>query len=451
MSRTLDRGGRGANGIAGEKEIEDKAARLQPTWHITSLIFAVCVLAFVDRMIIATLVPGIKASFDMSDTQFSLLLGPAFAFVFAFAGLPFGRLVDRANRRNLIIVGLLGFSLGTIVCGLAGSFGQLFAGRAVIGVSQAMLAPAWLSMVTDYCPTDKRGRTIGILVAAGTVGSAAASAVGGALLDMFASIPNLRIPFGGALAPWQSTLVLTGLAGLILAPVLFAIQEPVRQPQAGSEKGRIFPYLATNRATFAPLYLAFLLMVVAGYGATAWFPVAFMRSLQMEAHEVGLILGVVSLLGAFAAAAVGGWLSDRFVRRDPAAGRVRLILLLLLTSAGTLPLVMTIHDPVIAFCILGLFITSMTATGSVAYTVLMELAPGDGRGQLAALYQFLGYTFGLGMAPMAVAVITDHMLCDENKVSISILIVCVPSLLLAVVFITIALPHARKLRNSLIG
>ena len=88
-------------------------------WYVVVVLLLAYILAFVDREIINLLVPDIKASLGINDTQVSLLQGFAFAIFFSIAGIPIGRLVDRANRRNLLIVGVLGWSLATIACGLA--------------------------------------------------------------------------------------------------------------------------------------------------------------------------------------------------------------------------------------------------------------------------------------------------------------------------------------------
>jgi predicted MFS family arabinose efflux permease len=136
---------------------------------VTGLLLAAWVMAMLDRMIIVLLVPGIQASMGISDTEISLVHGTAFALFYAIAGLPLGRLVDQTNRRNLIIAGVVGWSLGTIACGLADNFIQLVAGRIVVGVCQAMLAPASLSTVADFCAPEKRGRVTAILVSGSTL------------------------------------------------------------------------------------------------------------------------------------------------------------------------------------------------------------------------------------------------------------------------------------------
>jgi len=84
-------------------------------------------VAYIDRYIFGILIEPIRHSLALSDTQLSLLQGFAFALFFVLAGLPIGRLVDRYNRRNILFVGVLCWSVASFACGLSHNFEQLFA------------------------------------------------------------------------------------------------------------------------------------------------------------------------------------------------------------------------------------------------------------------------------------------------------------------------------------
>ena len=85
------------------------------------------------------LVEPIKRDLVISDTQFSLLHGFAFAIFYTLLGLPLGRLADRANRRWITSIGVLLWSLMTAVCGLTKTFTTLFLARIGVGVGEAAL------------------------------------------------------------------------------------------------------------------------------------------------------------------------------------------------------------------------------------------------------------------------------------------------------------------------
>jgi len=74
-------------------------------WYVVGVLTLANVSGFLDRQVLSLLVPAIERDLRISDTQMSLLQGLAFALFYVVVGLPFGRLVDRTNRRNVIVVG----------------------------------------------------------------------------------------------------------------------------------------------------------------------------------------------------------------------------------------------------------------------------------------------------------------------------------------------------------
>ncbi|HCQ98995.1 MAG TPA: MFS transporter, partial [Acidobacteria bacterium] len=98
-------------------------------------------------MIMGLLVGPIRESFQISDTQYSLLAGLAFSLFYAVMGLPLARIADSKSRRNLIAAGVAVWSAMTALCGLARGFWSLFIARTGVGVGEATLAPGAYSMI----------------------------------------------------------------------------------------------------------------------------------------------------------------------------------------------------------------------------------------------------------------------------------------------------------------
>jgi MFS family permease len=110
-------------------------------------LIATAVLSYTDRQVLSLLVDPIRGDMGISDTQISLLLGTAFAVIYGIAGIPLGLLADRISRRNLIFAGVSVWSLGTIACGVSHNFGEIFASRIVVGLGEAALSPAAISLI----------------------------------------------------------------------------------------------------------------------------------------------------------------------------------------------------------------------------------------------------------------------------------------------------------------
>src|SRR3546814_2266672 len=90
-------------------------------------------LSFMDRTLISLLFEPIKSELALSDTQIGALIGFGFVIFYSVLGLPFGALADRSNRRNLILLGLVAWSLATSASGFAGGFTMLLMMRALVG------------------------------------------------------------------------------------------------------------------------------------------------------------------------------------------------------------------------------------------------------------------------------------------------------------------------------
>jgi MFS family permease len=225
--------------------------------------------------------------------------------------------------------------------------------------------------------------------------------------------------------------------------LLFTLPEPLRRTVPGAAPVRVAGYLAANRGVFGPLYLAFALALMTGYGLSAWYPVIFMRNLHLPAHQVGLSLGLINLAAAAAAAFGGGYLSDRAAARELSVGRLKVLLIFLLANAVALLTLARLNAATTVFIGFAAYSMLSTAATSIAYTVLPELAPAEGRGQVIAVFQFLGYVLGLGLAPTLIALVTDQVLRDEQKVNLSMMAVALPCLLLSALLVSVAIPRVR--------
>src|SRR5579871_5255229 len=118
--------------------------------------------SFIDRQVMGLLVMPIRADLHISDFQFSLLTGLAFALFYAVLGLPIARWVDRGDRRIILSVGVVTWSIFTLLCGRAASFAALFLARTGVGVGEATLVPCTYSLLADYFPAQRRGVAMGI-------------------------------------------------------------------------------------------------------------------------------------------------------------------------------------------------------------------------------------------------------------------------------------------------
>lgn len=171
-------------------------------WYALSLLTAVYVLNFLDRTLIYILFTPIKKEMAFSDLQLALLGTTSFVIFYTLLGIPFGRLADRTVRKNLIAAGLAIWSLFSGLIGFANSFWTLFLCRVMVGVGEATLGPAALSLLSDYFPPRMRATVQSVYASGIAIGGGLAFFLGGMI---------------GQLYGWRWAFYLLGFPGLIVA------------------------------------------------------------------------------------------------------------------------------------------------------------------------------------------------------------------------------------------
>src|SRR5579862_7074943 len=151
-------------------------------WRVAGLLALASIVSQFDRTVVNLTVGPIKAAFSLDDTHFGLLQGVAFGIFYVLACVPIGRLADRRERRLIIGAGLGFFSLFAMASGFARSNGQLFLARVGVGVGEASLTPAGLSLLSDLFPPERLGRPVAGFLMSAPVGQGIAFMAGGSLL-----------------------------------------------------------------------------------------------------------------------------------------------------------------------------------------------------------------------------------------------------------------------------
>ena len=146
---------------------------------VLGILTTVYVSNFVDRQVINILAEYIIADLDISDGQFGMLSGFAFALIYVTLGIPIARWADVGNRRNVVALSIAIWSIMTALCGAAQNFTQLFLARFGVGVGEAGGSPPSHSIVSDIFPPEKRATALSIY-SMGVYGGILVGTVGGA-------------------------------------------------------------------------------------------------------------------------------------------------------------------------------------------------------------------------------------------------------------------------------
>ncbi|HXP67541.1 MAG TPA: MFS transporter [Steroidobacteraceae bacterium] len=407
-------------------------------WYVVAVLFAATLLSQLDRQLPALLVRPLKHEFAISDTAFSLLQGYGFAIFYTLAGLPLGRFVDKGNRRNLIIAGLLFWSIATALFAFAQSYTHLLLARVGVGIGEAVLAPAAYSLIADYIEPGRRGRALAAYYVSLAIGSGASLLLGGWLLRV---IPNSGVPIAGlgVLTSWRAAFLFAAAPGVPLAVLMaLSLREPARHELTNAATSATAPsvgeftdYLRQHSATFLRVLTYPTLLSIIGYGTLAWAPAQFDRRFAIPPSRSGVVIGILVATAGAIGTLLSGFLSDYFSRLQVSAARLRVAfigVLLLPAPAVLWPLSGT---PGLAYALLFLTVFSLSIAQSAAPALIQSVVPNRMRGLAIATYLLLAGLMGIGLGPALVALLTDFVFKDSGALRYSLALSAAPAALLA--------------------
>lgn len=407
----------------------------QQAWYAVGILALATTFTMLDQGILGLLIQQIIRDFDLTDTEASLLLGPAFAVVYVIVGIPLSPLIDRWTRTKIVAVGIAVWSLGTAACGLASSFVHLFTARMAVGAGEAVIGPSSYAILSDYFPRHRLPKAIYGMQLGSVAGSGLALLLGGGMVYIIAGLGTPVLPLLGELRPWQAVMMAVGLPGLIVALLLLTVKEPPRRtcrsdvskvPVLGAVK-----YMWLNAAVFGPLVIGLTLGALDG-GGKAWGAAFFERTYGWGPATYGMAAGVVSVAGMLA----GMWLGMRWVNRMQARGLVDApYRVLLYTRALNIPFAIAMPimpTPELALACNAVGYLTLGMSGPLLSAVMLIVTPNPIRGQVMAIYLFIFTVVGQGLSPVITGLTTDYLFTHPDDLRWSIM-------LLHIVFLPAAL------------
>lgn len=404
-------------------------------WSIVALLLVLNIVSLMDRQLLSLLAVAVQNDLKLSDVQLGLLQGLAFALFHAVMALLLGWAVDRYSRRIVIFWGIITWSLSCAAGGLASGFAQLFASRLGVGAGEAVMQPAGYSLIRDLLPPARRVAGFGVFGMGSSLGVGVSYGFGGSLVASLMDPNSILAPLGAYFRPWQSALILAGLPGVALAFLVLLIREPARRGGAPARGPFFSPLVACARryGTMLPLLmLGFALTTLCSYCLFAWTPVYLDRQFGWDTQAVGY--GLAISLGLIPASGflIGGAIVDRFFM----AGRRDILLLLpmALMSVGAVMAVLAFQasSPYAFLGMLGVIAFTVSALTPCAFASLQLLAPADLRGRITGAFMVVQNFVGAAGGPLIVALITEHVLHDRDKVGTSVAITVVTAGAIAV-------------------
>ncbi len=392
------------------------AAVSRSSWIWVVVVLAMCHAAAVASFqILSVLVGPLKTALSLSDVQYSLMQGLAVAIFASLLGIPAATFADRGNRRLIVLVGVAAWSLATVGCALAQTFGELFAARMFVGLGEVFLYPAALSMIADVAPPGRLSSAIGAFGCGGPLGAALALMGGGWVVragERFSSV----VP---GLAPWRLAFLLCGAFGIMAGILLLTVSEPdhrARHEMRPTGIDGALRHIFRNWRLFAGVSGGMLALSFCVYATASWLPAMLVRDHGMSYGSAGATTGAAALGGGVLGAWVSGLLSDRV----ESAGRRDAALLVAIAVAAAFVVAIpaavlatswwgTVASVWVGYALLGM----PTVLGG---TALQQISPPSMRAQVMAIQVLLVNLLALSLGPLTVAVLSEHLFANSLAV-----------------------------------
>lgn len=379
---------------------------------------------YVDRMIVTSLFPFIKADWNLTDTQLGALISAVYWSIVILT-VPASILVDRWSRRKMIGAMAAVWSIATATAAFTKTFPQLFFTRTFIGVGEAGYAPGGTAMISGLYPKEKRSWMMGLWNASIPLGGAIGVALGGIIAAKWG---------------WRSAFGVVAIPGLIVAILFYFIKDykTVGLVKNGNGNGNgngkssngvsangivskteNGEYSDNEKMSFIDIIKEFASkpsLILTYFGMTgvvfvttsllSWLPSYFSRVDNITLQKAGTKASLVMLL-AIIGAPLGGYITDRW-RRKRTNARMLLPAITTIISAVFAFLAFVVFDGTLQYISLLILGISITMFIPAAGAVTQDLVHPGLRATSYAIAVITQNLLGASAGPLVVGIISDH-------------------------------------------
>lgn len=385
--------------------------------YLLCLLAAILTLNGLDSIALGLVLPSIKATLHLTDTELGLLTGMAFFAFYSTVGIPIGRWADRGDRVAIIALSTGLWGIMVVLVGAVQSFTQLLLVRIGVAVGEAGCVPSAYSLIGDYFTRQERPRTLGKYL----LGNSLSVFLG------YLAAGWLSHRYG-----WRTMFVCLGLPSVIVAPVAWwTLTEPrrtrgsgVRRQDASPSLLRVFQSLWANR-TFRCLLGVLSVNTLFGSGLGVWQPSFFARSYRFSAEQLGMYFAVIYGVGGVLGTYSGGYLASRYA---PNNERLQLKVVALLNAGfGIVSVIIYLsRDPIVSMLLLSIAVIGAAVQNGPLYAATQTVIPERMRAISVSVMYLFASLVGGGLGPFFVGALSDalHPYLGAESLRYALLAMC---------------------------
>ncbi|ULL15351.1 MFS transporter [Paenibacillus sp. H1-7] len=305
-----------------------------------------------------------------------------------------GEWSDKYGRKIMIVAGLALFTLSNFLFAAASEVWVLYLSRLFGGVGAAAMIPSIMAYIADVTTEEKRGKGLGLLGAAMSLGFVIGPGIGGFLAEL-----GLRTPF----------YVSAGVGALAMISTLIFLPESLTAETRLANRNKVIKreniFAQFSQSFKAPYFILLLLVFALTFGLAnfeAIFPLFVDQKYAFTARDISILITVGALIGAIIQAV----LIDKLIRRF---GERTLINVTFLLSAASMVL-MLLSGNFWYILLVTLFFFTFTSIMRPAINTLLSKMAGEEQGFVAGMnnaYMSLGNIFGPALAGILFDVYID--------------------------------------------
>jgi predicted MFS family arabinose efflux permease len=376
------------------------------TSYVFLLLWLLYFFDYIDRMVVVSLFPFLKADWGLTDAQCGAMVSAVYWAIVLFS-FPASIVIDRWSRKKSIGIMAVLWCIATAACAFTKNFGQLFLARTAIGIGEAGYAPGGTAMISALYPEKKRAFMVGIWNASIPLGMAAGIVIGGVIASRWG---------------WRHAFGIVAFPGLIIALLFFFLRDYKTVDLAKSvvswkavDAGRATTKMSkldivrafAQTPSLLLTYVGFAGMMFTSISMSTFLPTYFQRVQGYPLQKATLLASGI-MLTAIVGSPFGGWIADAWMKKRLQA---RLLLPAISALLTAILFLVGFHLPSGGFLQYGIFLLAGIASiawASSAIAVTQDVVHPGLRAVSYALCVVTQNLLGSALGPVVTGAFSDR-------------------------------------------
>ena len=392
--------------------------RIDYRWVLIIILLIASIVNYMDRATLSVANVAIAHQFGFSTIEMGLLLS-AFMWPYALANLPAGWLVDKFGINKIFLIGVILWSISSLLGGLVVGFFSMYMARVLLGIAEAPFFIIAGKVTQHYFKKEERGVAASVV----NLGPRIANGIAPPILIF------LMIFVG-----WRLMFIALGVLGFFIAILWIKFYRKDDALETNTTKKVVEKVEDQKKTSIWKLFRhpTMICLIIGNIGSSyvfwlyiTWLPDYLMESRHLSLAKTGL-MAAIPFLSAIFAVMIGGYISDYFIKKGMKATTARLIPIVggcLLAGAAVFPINYVSSTPITILLIsVSLFCVELR-TG-VLWAMVGDLSPKESVGMFGGIQNFANFIGGT-LAPIGTGVILYFSGGNFNWVFITSGIFCI--------------------------